>query len=251
MKKTLKWGVLFFLFTVASPAYGLSSDEDIPLNDDPEAAFKEAQNRMTSFKLDLSSSVLRIFEDTDRKVLRSLRRSEKKMYSRYLLLKKELIFTQQTSALYTDLINNYSAHHSLIPPDSFEWEEIKKEAARLSFNLITAISQLQKSYKINSFPIVHNLFIDIGLKKRGACKHWAEDLLKKIESVDHPHFTSFWGEAHPGNILEHNVAVIAPWGASFDEGILIDPWRTAGKPFWIPVKKDNHPWQMWSGYEPR
>lgn len=243
--------LLFIPFIVVSPAYGFSSTEAPAFSDDPKSAFKEAQDQMTTFKLALSPSVMRIFEDTDRKTLRTLNRPEKKMYSRYLLLKKELIFTEQTAALYTDLINNYSAHHSLIPPDSFEWEEIKKEAARLSFNLITAISQLQKSYKINSFPIVHNLFIDIGLKKRGACKHWAEDLLKKIESVDHPHFTSFWGEAHPGNILEHNVAVIAPRGASFDEGILIDPWRTAGKPFWISVKKDNHPWQMWSGYEPR
>lgn len=165
----------------------------------------------------------------------------------YARLKKELAFWENVYGFKRDLLNRYLTIH----PDEQELPALNDETDHLALGIIEGIEKFRRSYKIGTFPIVHNLFIQMHLKKRGACKHWAEDLLTLINTMEHPHFTSLWAEAHPGAMNEHNVAVLVPRGADFREGLLIDPWRTAGKPFWTIVKKDSYPWQQWNGYQPR
>jgi len=178
-----------------------------------------------------------------------LTREQQKLKGQYNKLKKEWEYWEPVYKLSQSLQQIYQAHHTDLSDEDKKALEI--ESDKLGRQLISATFTLKKEYKIGTFPVVHNLFLQMGLKKRGACKHWAEDLLVAISGVDHPHFTAYWAEAHPGNILEHNVAVLAPKGQPITEGLIIDPWRTAGKPFWIPLKDDNHPWQQWKGYEPR
>ena len=93
------------------------------------------------------------------------------------------------------------------------------------------------------------MMIDVGVRKRGACKHWAEDLLNYLRTVERKYFQVAWGEANMQKITEHNVAVIIPNGQPFDSGMMVDPWRTSGIPFWLKVKKDKHyHWQHWRDF---
>jgi len=179
----------------------------------------------------------------------SMSRAQRRKKAEYHDLKSAVWFWGKVARLKKDLVHTYLKQYPNVGES--DQESMEFEANKLAFQLIQNIERLQKEYKIHTFPIMHNLFLDLKLAKRGACKHWAEDLLKVINAVEHPHFTSYWAEIHPGKITEHNVAVIAPKGVPFDEGIVIDPWRTAGEPFWIPVKDDSHPWQQWTGYSPR
>lgn len=217
------------------------------LNVDKE--YHETVGQFKSLKKNMNPSLVLLFDEGQKTRIQGLHREKRKLKSDYARLKKKWEYWDKVYRLYNDLIDNYREIHPQILSD--EMEELKKEAGVLAASLISGIGDLHKKYKIGTFPLVHNLLIDVGLKKRGACKHWAEDLLALINSWEHPHFTSYWAEAHPGNILEHNVAVLAPRNSSFDKGILIDPWRTAGKPFWIKVSQDPHPWKQWGGYEPK
>lgn len=132
---------------------------------------------------------------------------------------------------------------------SFSKEELEKEALKLALTTYDKVVSLKQQYKSFPVPILHNLFIDLSFKKRGACKHWAEDLLKHLRSIDRKFFTVTWGEANPKKMTEHNVAVIYPNTGEFKNGLIVDPWRTAGKPYWIEVKKDKkYKWQPWSYY---
>lgn len=220
---------------------------ETPVNVEKE--YQETVDQLESLKKNLNPSLVLLFEEGQKTRIQGLNREKRRLKSEYGRLKKNREYWDKVHQLYNDLIDNYREIHFQTSAD--ELEELKKEAGVLAVGLITGIGDLQKRYKIGTFPIVHNLLIDVGLKKRGACKHWAEDLLALINTWEHPHFTSYWAEAHPGNILEHNVAVLAPINSSFDKGILIDPWRTAGKPFWIKVSQDPHPWKQWGGYEPK
>ena len=189
---------------------------------------------------------LSLLEETKR--TQALNRQGRRLRSEYRATRTDLWFWNHAADLQERLM---AAFGKVYPRSSAETgDAVRREAGLLAFTAIGRTVALQKEYGIHTFPIVHNLLIDVGLKKRGACKHWAEDLLKSFEAIPHPHFTSFWGEAHPGNILEHNVAVLAPVGGTFGDGILIDPWRTAGKPFWAVVSDDSAHWQVWSGYRP-
>jgi len=131
----------------------------------------------------------------------------------------------------------------------FDRSKLNHEASVLAVGLFEEIARLKKKYKSIFIPIFHNMMIDVGVRKRGACKHWAEDLLTYMTPIKRDFFYIAWGEANMQKITEHNVAVIFPIGRSFDEGMMIDPWRTSGKPFWIKLKDDKHyHWQQWSQF---
>lgn len=128
-------------------------------------------------------------------------------------------------------------------------EKLDRETIHLAIAFVKEIDRLKEKYKSFFVPLVHNMLIDVGIKKRGACKDWAEDLLSFARPIERDFFYVTWGEAYPGGMKEHNVLVLYPMGSEFKEGLVIDPWRTSGKPFWIRVKDDKHyPWKPWKYY---
>lgn len=239
---------LFILLSIVFLSFPLKAEE-IGYAEDAQERYDTVSLELNQLKSKTSGSLIRLFEDGDPKQIHSLNSSHKKRRAKYLSFKKEADFWGKVSRLREDLIINYLTFNTHTTES--EQQNLKKEANRIAFVLIEGISKLKEGYKINSFPLVHNFFIQVGLKKRGACKHWAEDLLSLINTVSHPHFITYWAEAHAGTMREHNVAVVSGINSPFEEGILIDPWRTAGKPYWDIVKKDNHPWRIWLGYQPR
>lgn len=134
-------------------------------------------------------------------------------------------------------------------PKNVNAPQVAAEAHRIAAGVIPEITRLKKVYHLFPIPVAHNMMISVGLKKRGACKHWAEDLLIYLRTVPREYFYVMWGEANPGKMHEHNVAVLVPNYGTFQDGIFIDPWRTAGIPFWLPVTADHHyKWHAWEDY---
>lgn len=204
---------------------------------------------MEAFKADQGFYRLRQFEEKNAHALQAIPRSARKKNSEYRRLKKDLYFWEHASRLKADLIQNYRAHGAKLT--GTQEAEMDAEADLLAVETIRETQRLSDTYNIHSPPLVHNLAIQVGLSKRGACKHWAEDLLNKLSPIERRYFTAYWAEAHATTMREHNVAALVPKGADFKDGILIDPWRTAGKPYWVEIQKDHYPWQPWSGYTPR
>lgn len=147
--------------------------------------------------------------------------------------------------LQTDLVALYLTE----APKNTDKAKISVEAQRIAEGVIPEIARLKKKYHLFPIPVVHNMMISVGLKKRGACKHWAEDLLTFLRTIPREYFYVMWGEANPGKMHEHNVAVLIPNYGSFQDGLFIDPWRTAGIPLWKSVTADAHyKWQPWEDY---
>lgn len=225
-----------------------SASEKSSVSPDPVARREELHRQFEILDRQISPQMKLLFEERGRGRYLSLGKKERKLRAEYRNLKDQLWFWNHSADLQKELIGIFERVH---PESSQEtMKTVRREAGLLGYTAIDNTVRLQKEYGIQTFPIIHNLFIDLGLKKRGACKHWAEDLLKSFDAIPHPHFTSYWGEAHPGNILEHNVAVLTPVGGTFEDGILIDPWRTAGKPFWERIRDDSPHWRAWIGYDP-
>jgi hypothetical protein len=145
-----------------------------------------------------------------------------------------------------DLIALYTKHHTL---SDTEHNDLKQEATMLALGIFNETQRLEDKYGTFILPVIHNLLIDIRLKKRGACKHWAEDLLEFLKPINRQFFDVTWGEAYPGQILEHNTAVLIPKGRPFEDGLYIDPWRTSGRLYWQRIPDDHHyPWKQWPKY---
>lgn len=227
---------------------------------DATEQFQIVQQELGKFR-DENYHRLRMYEE--KKPSQSLSPQERKKKKEYRFLLEKYYFWNLAADLKKDLIKTFEETKSSLPnpppngggdapkaPTQNE-ESLEFECNHLAIILIGEIQKLQKEYKINTFPTIHNVLIAIKIKKRGACKHWAEDLLTKLEKEPRTFFDIYWGQAHAATVREHNVAVLVPRGQVFKKGLVIDPWRTAGKPFWIPVSEDHYPWESWEGYLPR
>jgi hypothetical protein len=120
----------------------------------------------------------------------------------------------------------------------------KAEAGMVAETAVTYSGRLAEEYRIVPPARLHNLLIQVGIKDRGLCYHWTEDLMKRLQALDLRTYELHWGVAHRGNDLrEHNSVVITANGQPFEAGLLLDPWRNSGDLYWAVVNTDSYPWQ--------
>jgi hypothetical protein len=118
------------------------------------------------------------------------------------------------------------------------------EARQVAETAITYSYQLADEYQLVRPAVLHNLLIRAGLKDRGLCYHWTEDLLKRLQALDLRTYQLHWGVAHRGSDLrEHNSVVITARGQGFEKGMVLDPWRNSGDLFWALINTDQYPWR--------
>jgi hypothetical protein len=102
-----------------------------------------------------------------------------------------------------------------------------------------------EEYQLVRPAVAHNLLIALGLKDRGLCYHWTEDLMKRLQALDLKSLRLYWGVAHRGSELrEHNCVVVSAKEQGFFKGIVLDPWRNSGNLFWARVTQDDYPWKV-------
>jgi hypothetical protein len=103
--------------------------------------------------------------------------------------------------------------------------------------------ELAQQYRLVRPPLWHNLLINLRLKKRGLCYHWAEDLAVKLQAAGTGSLELHWGVARAGSFREHNTVVVTAPDQPFHTGIILDPWRHSGRLFWGSVTNDVYPWR--------
>lgn len=108
------------------------------------------------------------------------------------------------------------------------------EAARAARIAYTHTAELARRYEITDPPLIHNMKVNAGLKPRGLCWHWAEDIEARLDAegfetlemhraianADHPIF------------IDHSTAIISARGDDMFDGIVLDPWRKGGILTW-------------------
>ena len=119
-----------------------------------------------------------------------------------------------------------------------------KEARLLAETSIKYSMFLADEYRLVFPPYLHNILVRIGIKDRGLCYHWTEDLMKRLDSLELKSFSLHLGVARKGSIFrEHNSVVVTAGVQKFSEGIVLDPWRNGGDLYWASVKSDKYPWE--------
>ena len=121
----------------------------------------------------------------------------------------------------------------------------QQEARQVAEAAIIYSNQLAKEYQLVRPAVLHNVLIRLGLKDRGLCYHWTEDLLNRLQALGLRSYQLHWGVAHRGSDLrEHNSVIITARGQTFEEGMVLDPWRNSGDLFWALIQTDRYPWQL-------
>ena len=120
----------------------------------------------------------------------------------------------------------------------------RKEARILAETALQTSAFLTEEYELVRPPIMHNIFVRMGWRDRGLCYQWTEDLMSHLMALQLKSYRLRWGVAHRGSDLrEHNTVVITSNGQSFEDGLVLDPWRNSGNLYWVVVSKDTYPWK--------
>jgi hypothetical protein len=121
----------------------------------------------------------------------------------------------------------------------------KTEARILAETAVRESAVLAEEYQLVRPAVAHNLLVVFGIKDRGLCYHWTEDLMKHLQTLDLKSVQLHWGVAYRGSDLrEHNCIVITAIEQPFSKGIVLDPWRNSGNLYWAWVSKDSYPWKV-------
>ena len=113
------------------------------------------------------------------------------------------------------------------------------EAELLSVTAHTASRSLAREYGLVWSPIFQNFLIHMGKRQRGYCGHYARDIGERLKELKLKTLVLHWGAAFAGTEDESNCLVVTARNQPFQDGIVIDGWRRAGRLFWCALKKDD------------
>jgi hypothetical protein len=120
----------------------------------------------------------------------------------------------------------------------------QKEARHFASIAVRTTADLREQYQVSAAPWVHNIEVNSGIKPRGLCFHYANDLAVKLQPLTRPHWQLHFVQAKPKELLEHNAIVITGVGKPWQSGIVLDGWRDSGVLYFGPVMEDKYPWQL-------
>ncbi len=111
-------------------------------------------------------------------------------------------------------------------------------AARIAFH---HTRELAIAYQITDSPLVHNTKVNMGLRPRGLCWHWAEDMEKRLNQEGFETLQMHRAIASADNPfrIDHSTAIISRKGDGYRDGIVLDPWRLGGVLTFALVDEDT------------
>ncbi|EEE38902.1 lipoprotein, putative [Rhodobacteraceae bacterium KLH11] len=116
--------------------------------------------------------------------------------------------------------------------------EEANRAARIAY---AYTAQLADAYQITDPPLIHNAKVNKGLRPRGLCWHWAEDIERRLDQERFQTLEMHRAIANADNPfrIDHSTAIISRKGENMYEGIVLDPWRYGGVLYWAPLPEDS------------
>ncbi|MDQ6625743.1 MAG: hypothetical protein M3Y69_06335 [Verrucomicrobiota bacterium] len=122
------------------------------------------------------------------------------------------------------------------------------EARKVASVSYTTGRELAAEWRMGSSPIFHSFLIHMGARQYGYCFQFAEELLKRLNTLKLKTLQLHWAESDAGTDTEHNVIVVTARGQPFAQGIMLDNWRHSGHLLWGPLDGDpSHTWNENAG----
>jgi hypothetical protein len=115
----------------------------------------------------------------------------------------------------------------------------RKEARLLAECAYGTVARLRKEYRMFGTPIFNNFLIYHGLRKRGYCYQWTEDLLLALDTLKLKTLELHWGEAYADTYRENNCLVVTAKGQPFERGMILECWRHLGHLRWNLLLSDQ------------
>jgi hypothetical protein len=116
-----------------------------------------------------------------------------------------------------------------------------EEAGRAARVAYERTFELSRQYGITDPPLIHNTKVNMGLRPRGLCWHWAQDMETRLAQEHFETLRLHRAIANGDNefLIDHSTVILSARGDSMFDGIVLDPWRKGGVLFWSPTLEDT------------
>jgi hypothetical protein len=112
-----------------------------------------------------------------------------------------------------------------------------KTAAEAAF---VHAQHLSVQYQVTDAPLIHNTKVNLGLRTRGLCWHWARDMAARLNQAGFKTLDLHMARSKPESFrIGHSTLIISAKGDKHTDGIVLDPWRYGGKVFWSATEADS------------
>jgi hypothetical protein len=118
------------------------------------------------------------------------------------------------------------------------------EARRVATNACEYSLELRKQYHVVPPALLQNTLVNLGIRKRGLCYQWADDLGTELKSLKLETIDIHQGIARSNTFRVHCAVVLTARNHPFNEGLVLDAWRYSGYLYWRPVTEDTYPWVL-------
>ena len=115
----------------------------------------------------------------------------------------------------------------------------KGEALDLAKSSVEYAEILAKKYELVSPPLLQNTLVNIGIKERGLCYEWSNDLLAYLLDKEYRSFQFHHVGSNIGSYFEHNALAVSAKGLGVEQSIVLDAWRDSGKLYFIEINRDK------------
>lgn len=116
-----------------------------------------------------------------------------------------------------------------------------EEARRAADIAVTYPKVLREQYQVEDPPLRHNMKVNAGVKPRGLCWHWAQDMQTRLarENFATLSLHRAIANAHTRLLIDHSTVIISAKGDGMAQGMVLDPWRFGGVLYWAPTLEDE------------
>lgn len=115
----------------------------------------------------------------------------------------------------------------------------QSEAEKLAKEVVIYSKKLASDYDLVSPPLYHNYLVNKGIKKRGLCYHFANDMKNHIDHQNYKTIIVHNIISNKNEYFEHTALSVTSIGMDFKDGIILDAWRDSGELFFSKLKDDT------------
>jgi hypothetical protein len=119
----------------------------------------------------------------------------------------------------------------------------KGDAALLADTAVEQAATLARQYRVVRPAWLHNCLVNGGLRPRGLCYEWANDLYPRLHELGLRSLELHLAVACMDTPHEHNAIVVTAHRQPFREGVVLDAWRHSGRLWYGSSATDKYPWQ--------
>jgi len=149
-------------------------------------------------------------------------------------LKHDVNVQQRTSSekLYSLIVNSSSSIN-------------KNEAKKVTKDVLSQSLFLARKYEVTTPALFHNTLVNMGIKQKGLCYHYARDLRTFLNPKQYRSFKIKTIVANRAEYFEHTALLLTRDDISFEHSIVLDAWRNTGDLYFSKVVDDTrYVWEL-------